>query len=88
MVAAREGAAGFAGRTRVHLRLHIEVVSSGRIVFLSSPHASLGCEETSCPSFPTVLTLTSFAARPKSCFVPPPTASRVLGPGFAQSQNE
>jgi hypothetical protein len=30
--------------------------ASGRIVFLSSPNASLGCEETSCPSFPTALT--------------------------------
>ena len=46
------------------------VVLSGRIVFTSRPNAGPGGEETSCPSFPTDPTSTSFAARHESCFAP------------------
>ena len=51
---AREGASGFAGRTRVRLSVHLR--PSTIFVFLTSLNADLGSEETSCPTFPSALT--------------------------------
>src|SRR5207247_7973876 len=57
------------------------VMLSGKTVFLPSPNASLGCEETSCPSFLAAPTSISFAARRANCFARPLTASQLPRPG-------
>jgi hypothetical protein len=59
----------------------------GRIVFASRPNASPGGEETSCPSFPTDLTLISFAVRHESYFARRQRASPTLSLGFVRCLN-
>lgn len=71
---ASEGAAGFAGRTESTSSVTIRaclwqdsLLAPGR-----GPRAAM---EMPCPSFLTVPTLTSFAARPASCCAPRPMAN-------------
>ena len=57
-------------------------------VFLTSLNADLGSEETSCLTFPSALTLTSFAVGPVSCFAPPPQANRRRWRGCSRYRND
>jgi hypothetical protein len=50
-------------------------VASTIFVFLAGLNADLGSEETSCLTFPSAPTLTSFAAGLVNCFAPPSPAS-------------